>query len=73
MIVDCPSMEPYRTTCEIGPFVRLYKSMVPHYSSVKIYAMYLDDREFKAVQKKSLALYQMKVGWHKLMKIPMIK
>ena len=73
MIVDCPSMEPYRRMCNIGSFVQLYKTMVPRYSAVKIYAMYLNDGDFKAIQKKALALYCMKVGWHKLMGIPLVK
>ena len=73
MIVDCPIMEPYRKLCEIGPFVRLYKTMNRHYTSVKIYAMYLDDRDHKAVQRKSLALYSMKIGWHRLMNIPLMR
>ena len=72
MIVDCPSMDGYRALCSIGPFVKLYKSLGPKYSSVKIYAMYLDDRDIRKIQKKALSLYSMKIGWLKEMNIPLI-
>ena len=69
MLVDCPQMEQYRSGCDLGSFVRLYKSLKPQFSSIKIYALYLDDRRTSTVQKKALALCHMKIGWHKLMKI----
>ena len=64
-------MSVYRDSCKIGQFVRFYKSMKPHYSSVKIYALYLDHRNSESVKDKALALYSMKLGWHKLMNIEM--
>ena len=72
MIVDCPAMKVYRDLCSIGPFVSMYKNMGPKYSSVRIFAMFLDDRDPTQVQKKALALYSMKIGWLKEMKIPLI-
>ena len=72
MIVECPSMSVYRDLCSIGPFVRAYQTMGPKYSSVRIYAMFMDDKDMKKVQKKALALYSMKIGWLKEMKIPLI-
>ena len=66
-------MEPYWNMCSIGPFVRLYKSYGLRYSSVEIYAMFLDDRDHTTIQKKALALYGMKIGWHKLTKIPLLR
>ena len=65
-------MDAYRGLCSIGPIVKLYKSLGPKYSSVKIYAMFLDDRSPETIQKKALSLYSMKVGWHKEMKIPLL-
>jgi hypothetical protein len=69
MVVDCASMEPYRNSCDLGPFMRFYRTMKPQFSSVKIFALYLNDQNPDQVKKRSLALYSMKVGWHKLMKI----
>ena len=65
-------MDIYRDICSIGPIVRLYKSMGPKYSSVKIYAIIMDDADSGKIQKKALALYSMKIGWLKEMKIPLI-
>ena len=69
MIIDCPIMEPYRSACDLAPFINLYKSLKPQYSSVKIFAMYLNDRDPTKIQKKTLSLCSMKLGWHKLMNI----
>ena len=65
-------MEMYRNLCIIGPFVKMYKSLGPRYTSVKIYGMFLDDRDPRAIQRKALALYGMKIGWLKLMGIPLL-
>ena len=64
-------MQPYRDSCKIGRFVRFYKSLKPHYSSVRIYALYLDHKNPESVKDKALDLYNMKLGWHKLMDIKM--
>ena len=64
-------MNHYRELCKIGPFVRFYKALKPHYSSVRIYALYLDHKNPESVKDKALALYNMKLGWHKLMDINM--
>ena len=64
-------MAVYRDLCKLGQFVRFYKSLKPHYSSVKIYALYLDHKNPESVKNKALALYNMKLGWHKLMNIKM--
>ena len=71
LLVDCPALEPYRDTCDIGPFVRFYQSISPKYSSVKIYALYLSEKSVELMRKKALSLYSMKVAWHKLMGINM--
>ena len=72
MIIDCPHMSHYRNMCDIGPYVRLYRKMQPQISSVKLYAMYLDDHNHEEVQKKALSLYCMKHGWSKLMNMPLV-
>lgn len=66
MIVDCPVMEPCRNKCSLGPFMKFYQTMKPHYSSVKIYALYLDEKHSEPMQKKALSLYSMKVAWQNL-------
>ena len=71
LLVDCPALEPFREMCEIGPFVKFYRSLSPKYSSVKIYALYLSEKSAEAMRKKALSLYSMKVAWHKLMDIKM--
>ena len=73
MIIDCPHMAPYRDMCEIGSYVRMYRRMNPCISSVKIYAMYLDDHQPEDIMKKALSLYSMKHGWNKLMNMPIMK
>ena len=65
-------MDVYRSLCSIGPFVKLYKGMGSKYTSVRIYAMYMDDRDIGKIQKKALSLYSMKLGWLKEMKFPLI-
>ena len=71
MLIDCPSMARYRDTCEIGSFVSMYRMSQPQISSVRLYAMYLSDACVDNLKEKILALYHMKLGWHKLMKIDM--
>ena len=67
--MECPAMEIYRNDCDLGPFVRLYRSLKPQFSSIKIYAMYLSDRDPSKMKTRALALYSMKVAWHRLMNI----
>ena len=69
MLIDCPSMNYYRDTCELGLFVTMYRRSQPQISSVKLYAMYLSDSVLDNFKEKVLTLYHMKLGWHKLMKI----
>jgi hypothetical protein len=71
MMIDCQAMDPYRDKCDLGPFIRLYRTLKPQYSSVKIYSLYLNDSNPEKVFKKKLSLYNMKVGWHRLMDIPL--
>ena len=69
MLIDCPQMGQFRGSCGIGPFVHAYRSTRPHLSSVKIYALYLNDNIPEKMAKKSIDLYHMYLGWHSLMKI----
>ena len=71
MLIDCPSMTPYRDGCALGPFVRMCRYLQAQVSSVKIFAMYLSDRDPKIVKARALSLCSMKIGWHSLMKIDM--
>ena len=66
MLIECAQMDQFRNSCALGPFVRTYRNM---YSSVKIYAMYLNDDNPKNVKKKALSLYHMQVGWNQKMNI----
>lgn len=69
MLIDCPQMTQYRNSCGLGPFIAAYRSTKTHLSSVKIYAMYLNDSFPDIINKKTLDLYHMYLGWHNLMKI----
>ena len=71
MLLDCPRMSPYRSSCGLGPFLVAYSCMIPRFSSVKIFALYLNDKDPKTMKQKALDLYHMKLGWHKLMGIEM--
>lgn len=69
MIIDCPNMIFYRDSCGLGPFIAAYRKIQPHISSVKLFALFLNDNVPEEMQKKSLDLYHMKLGWHSLMNI----
>jgi hypothetical protein len=69
MLIDCTSMEYYRQSCEIGPFINAYKQMQPSMSSVKLMSLYLSDLPDTNIKNKALSLYHMKQGWHYLMGI----
>ena len=64
MIIDCEQMSYYRDTCDIGPFITAHRSISPTLSSIKLLAMYLNDRRPDEMKSKSLSLYHMKLGWH---------
>ena len=69
MVIECPAMSYFRNSCEIGKFVRAFKLFKPQMSSLKLYALYLSDREPDKMNEKALNLYHMYLGWHSLMKI----
>ena len=69
MVIECPAMEQYRRGCDLGTFKDLYRSMGHQFSSAKIYALYLSDKNDSVVKSRALSLSHMKLGWHKLMNI----
>ena len=69
MLVDCPSISQYRNTCGLGPFIAAYRGIKPHISSVRLYALFLNDSNPEKMSKKSFDLYHMVLGWHLLMNI----
>ena len=69
MLIDCPRMSKYRESCELGSFVKAHKLANPGISSIKLYSLYLNDKNPASMKRKALVLYSMKVGWHSLMKI----
>ena len=70
MLIDCPEMVQYRDSCEIGSFVRALRFNNHSLSSMKLYAMYLDDSNPDSILRRSNVLYHMYIGWHSLMGIP---
>ena len=71
MMIDCPEMDYYRNTSDLGAFVRAYRQMGLQISAVKIYSQYLSDKMSGDIKNKALTLYHMKLGWHSLMNIEM--
>lgn len=69
MLIDCPTMSQYRESCGLGPFVTAYRRAYPQMSSVKIFALYLNDNSPENMKIKALDLYHMKLGWHNCMNI----
>jgi hypothetical protein len=69
MLIECPMMAQYRETCGLGPYITAHRRVKPQISSLKIFALYLNDRVSAKMQKKAIDLYHMKLGWHKLMQI----
>ena len=69
MVIDCPAMEQFRRGCDLGSFIDIYRGTRPQFSSVKIFALYLSDKDDSVVKSRALSLSHMKIGWHKLMKI----
>ena len=68
---DCPKMAQYRESCGLGPFIRAHRLAKPGMSSIKLFALFLSDRDSGAMKQKAMDLYTMQLGWHTLMKIEM--
>ena len=70
MLIDCCQMSHYRNSCGLGPFISAYRLTRPSLSSIKLYALYLDDQVPDNMLKRSTDLFHMYLGWHSLMDIP---
>ena len=62
-------MTQYRDSCGLGPFIRIYRQARPGVSSVKLYAVFLSDKDCALLRKRAMDLYTMRLGWHTLMNI----
>ena len=60
-----------RESFGLGPFLRAHRLAKPGNSSIKLYAMFLSDRDPGAMKQKAMDLYTMQLGWHNLIKIEM--
>ena len=69
MVIDCPLMEMYRSSCKIGPFIKAIRLTRPSSSSVKLYAMLLNDSNSDKFCDRYKDLLHMYMGWHNLMGI----
>ena len=69
MVIECPKLSLYRDSCGIGPFTAAHRLATPGISSIKLFSLYMNDKNPEAVRDKAMDLYNMKVGWHTLMKI----
>ena len=70
MLIECTQMAFYRRTCGLGPFIDAYRNMYPSISSLKLFALFLNDKLPTSMKKKAMDLLYMKIGWHSLVKIP---
>ena len=69
MVIDCPELACHRKICGLGPFISIHRAMNPHISSLKLYALFLDDSHNEKLQKRAIDLYSMKMAWCNLTKI----
>ena len=71
MLFECPAMKLHRESCSIGPFIAVYRKIIPQISSLKLFALFLKDFRSTHLKDRILSLYHMKLNWHKLMDIPL--
>ena len=57
MVIECPKMNLYRASCGIGPFIAAHKLASPGLSSIKLYSLYLDDKQPDSVKAKAMDLF----------------
>ena len=69
LLIECAQMKNYRESCGLGPFISAHRLAKPGISSIKLFALFLSDRDPALLQKRALDLYTMKLGWHNLMDI----
>ena len=64
-------MEQYRNSSGIQSFILAHRRSTPHISSLKLFAIFLNDSNPDLIKKRAVSLYSMLLGWHSLMKIDM--
>ena len=69
MIIDCPSMAVYRDMCGIKDFLQESRRLNPRISSIKLFSLFVNDRNPSALVQRATDLYTMKLGWNRLMRI----
>jgi hypothetical protein len=62
-------MSQYRDSSGLKPFIETYRRANPAISSLKLYALYLNDKHSQDMKRKAVDLYQMQLGWKSLMGI----
>ena len=63
MLIGCPHLSVYRNACGVGKFVNFHRKLIPSISSVKLYALFLNDSNPEDIKDKATSLFNMKVGW----------
>ena len=63
MLIMCPAMEDYRSSCDLGKHITMYRTLQPQISAAKIYSLLLNDAICKDLKARILTLYHMKIGW----------
>ena len=71
MVIDCPELLMYRQACGLGNFLKSYRTLNPQISSLKLYALFVNDSHITNLHSRALDLYSMKVAWHSLTGISM--
>ena len=71
LLMECPSLELYRSNSILGPFITANKILNPSISNLKLYSKFLDDRNIDNLKNRIVAMYSMKYAWHTLMNISM--
>ena len=71
LLIDCDVMGPYRRSCELSSFIAVHRRLQPSVSSIKLFALFLSDKNPDILKRRALSLYNMILGWHKLMNISM--
>ena len=56
MMIDCPAMEPYRKECDLGPFIKLYRTLKPQFSSVIVLGLAMIRKEENSNRSQYLLL-----------------
>jgi hypothetical protein len=63
MLIMCTAMNDYRSSCDLGKYITMYRNLQPQISAAKIYSLFLNDALCKNLKERILSLYHMKIGW----------